>query len=87
MLSTRFTELVGCSAPIRGNGRTVESSSGCSRGKCGRGRDSLRIRIFLAGGALAAWQVGSRAEAIAAAQAGCEYLTAQGIAAGGHVRG
>jgi nitronate monooxygenase len=40
-----------------------------------------------AGGALAGWQVGSVAEAVAAAEAGCDYLVAQGIEAGGHVRG
>jgi nitronate monooxygenase len=39
------------------------------------------------GGALAGWQVGSVAEAVAAAEAGCDYLVAQGIEAGGHVRG
>ncbi len=45
------------------------------------------VKIVHAGGALAAWQVGSRAEAMAAAQAGCDYVTAQGSEAGGHVRG
>jgi NAD(P)H-dependent flavin oxidoreductase YrpB (nitropropane dioxygenase family) len=39
------------------------------------------------GGALAGWQVGSAAEAIAAEQFGCDYVIAQGIEAGGHVRG
>jgi NAD(P)H-dependent flavin oxidoreductase YrpB (nitropropane dioxygenase family) len=38
-------------------------------------------------GALAGWQVGSAAEAIGAAQAGCDYVVAQGTEAGGHVRG
>jgi nitronate monooxygenase len=38
-------------------------------------------------GALAAWQIGSREEAIAAAKAGCDLVIAQGIEAGGHVRG
>jgi NAD(P)H-dependent flavin oxidoreductase YrpB (nitropropane dioxygenase family) len=38
-------------------------------------------------GALAAWQVGSCAEAVAAAEAGCDFIVAQGIEAGGHVRG
>jgi NAD(P)H-dependent flavin oxidoreductase YrpB (nitropropane dioxygenase family) len=37
--------------------------------------------------ALVAWQVGSAAEAVAAADAGCDFLIAQGIEAGGHVRG
>jgi NAD(P)H-dependent flavin oxidoreductase YrpB (nitropropane dioxygenase family) len=40
-----------------------------------------------AGGALVSWQVGSRAEAVAAADAGCDFIIAQGIEAGGHVRG
>jgi nitronate monooxygenase len=39
------------------------------------------------GGALASWQVGSREEAVAAAEAGADLLVAQGIEAGGHVRG
>lgn len=38
-------------------------------------------------GALAAWQVGSTAEAVAAEQAGCDFVIAQGVEAGGHVRG
>lgn len=37
--------------------------------------------------ALACWQVGSEAEARAAADAGCDFIIAQGIGAGGHVRG
>lgn len=39
------------------------------------------------GGALVSWQIGSREEAIAAAEAGCDLIVAQGMAAGGHVRG
>ncbi|HEV2413355.1 MAG TPA: nitronate monooxygenase [Candidatus Dormibacteraeota bacterium] len=38
-------------------------------------------------GALVGWQVGSAAEAVAAAEAGCDYVIAQGTEAGGHVRG
>jgi len=38
-------------------------------------------------GAIAGWQVGSASEADAAATAGCDYVVAQGIEAGGHVRG
>jgi NAD(P)H-dependent flavin oxidoreductase YrpB (nitropropane dioxygenase family) len=38
-------------------------------------------------GALACWQVGSRDEAVAAAEAGCDLIVVQGIEAGGHVRG
>jgi nitronate monooxygenase len=39
------------------------------------------------GGALALWQVGSRDEALAAADAGCDAVVVQGVEAGGHVRG
>ena len=38
-------------------------------------------------GALCAWQVGSRDEAVAAQAAGCDFVVAQGREAGGHVRG
>jgi NAD(P)H-dependent flavin oxidoreductase YrpB (nitropropane dioxygenase family) len=38
-------------------------------------------------GALAGWQVGSVEEAKAAAGAGCDLVVAQGVEAGGHVRG
>jgi nitronate monooxygenase len=38
-------------------------------------------------GALASWQVGSTAEAMAAEVAGCDFIIAQGIEAGGHIRG
>ena len=38
-------------------------------------------------GALAGWQVGSVEEARAGADAGCDLIVAQGIEAGGHVRG
>ncbi|WP_377273396.1 NAD(P)H-dependent flavin oxidoreductase [Peterkaempfera sp. SMS 1(5)a] len=40
-----------------------------------------------AGGALAAWQVGSVEEAREAADAGCDFVVVQGAEAGGHVRG
>ena len=40
-----------------------------------------------AGGALASWQVGSIREAINAEKAGCDFIIAQGIEAGGHIRG
>lgn len=39
------------------------------------------------GGALAAWQVGSPGEALAAVECGCDFVVAQGVEAGGHVRG
>jgi nitronate monooxygenase len=38
-------------------------------------------------GALASWQVGSSAEALAGQEAGCDFVIAQGIEAGGHIRG
>lgn len=43
-------------------------------------------RVHL-GGALAAWQVGSAEEARVAVDAGCDFVVAQGIEAGGHIRG
>lgn len=49
--------------------------------------DPTLIELVHAHGALACWQVGSREEALAAAEAGCDFLIAQGIEAGGHVRG
>jgi NAD(P)H-dependent flavin oxidoreductase YrpB (nitropropane dioxygenase family) len=39
------------------------------------------------GGARAGWQVGSVTEARAARDAGCDVIIAQGMEAGGHVRG
>ena len=38
-------------------------------------------------GALVGWQVVSRTEAVAAEQVGCDFIIAQGMQAGGHVRG
>lgn len=49
--------------------------------------DPVLVDIVHAAGALACWQVGSRQEAVAAVKAGCDFLIAQGIEAGGHVRG
>jgi len=48
--------------------------------------EALVARVH-AGGALAGWQVGSAGEARAAAAAGCDLVVAQGVEAGGHVRG
>jgi nitronate monooxygenase len=45
------------------------------------------VQLGHSGGALVSWQVGSAEEARAAAGAGCDFLIAQGIEAGGHVRG
>jgi len=49
--------------------------------------DPTLVRLAHDGGALAAWQVGSRVEAVAAWEAGCDIVIAQGVEAGGHVRG
>jgi nitronate monooxygenase len=49
--------------------------------------DGELVDVVHAGGALAAWQVGSAAEAAAAESAGCDFVVAQGTEAGGHVRG
>jgi nitronate monooxygenase len=48
---------------------------------------ALVQRARRAGDALVAWQVGSAEEARAAADAGCDVVVAQGVEAGGHVRG
>ena len=152
MLTTRFTDLVGCSVPIQqaGMGRfarpplaaAVTNSGGLGQisiseyadsslmaaaldearqqtsgaiganvlgpdAESGEDREFItvaasRVRVvdfFWAdpdpslvelvhtGGALACWQVGSLAEAVAAERAGCDFIIAQGIEAGGHVRG
>lgn len=49
--------------------------------------DASLVRRVHDGGALAAWQAGSVGEARAAADAGCDFVVAQGSEAGGHVRG
>lgn len=49
--------------------------------------DTAVVKRIHAGGALAFWQVGSLDEALAAADAGCDVVVAQGVEAGGHVRG
>jgi NAD(P)H-dependent flavin oxidoreductase YrpB (nitropropane dioxygenase family) len=49
--------------------------------------DPAVVNRIHAGGALAFWQVGSVGEASAAADAGCDAVVAQGMEAGGHVRG
>jgi NAD(P)H-dependent flavin oxidoreductase YrpB (nitropropane dioxygenase family) len=49
--------------------------------------DPRTVERIHAGGALAFWQVGSVQEAKAAADAGCDVVVAQGVEAGGHVRG
>jgi nitronate monooxygenase len=49
--------------------------------------DRALVEIAHHKGALASWQVGSIEEAEAAVEAGCDLIVAQGIEAGGHVRG
>ncbi len=49
--------------------------------------DRTLVDAVHSAGALASWQVGSREEARAAEDAGCDFIIAQGIEAGGHVRG
>jgi NAD(P)H-dependent flavin oxidoreductase YrpB (nitropropane dioxygenase family) len=49
--------------------------------------DPAVVKRIHAGGALAFWQVGSLDEALAAADAGCDVVVAQGVEAGGHLRG
>jgi NAD(P)H-dependent flavin oxidoreductase YrpB (nitropropane dioxygenase family) len=47
--------------------------------------DRSLVDLVHRGGALACWQVGSREHAVAAVEAGCDFIIAQGIEAGGHV--
>src|SRR5882762_3689323 len=49
--------------------------------------DPELVRTVHEAGALASWQVGSVVEAIAAEKAGCDFIIAQGVEAGGHIRG
>lgn len=49
--------------------------------------DAALVEIVHRHGALACWQIGSHEEAVAAVAAGCDFLIAQGVEAGGHVRG
>jgi nitronate monooxygenase len=49
--------------------------------------DPELVKIVHDHGSLACWQIGSSNEAVAAAEARCDLIVAQGIEAGGHVRG
>jgi NAD(P)H-dependent flavin oxidoreductase YrpB (nitropropane dioxygenase family) len=49
--------------------------------------DPALVETVHRNGALVSWQVGAREEAVAAEQAGCDLIVAQGVGAGGHVRG
>ena len=45
------------------------------------------VQLVHDAGGLVSWQGGSREEALAAVDAGCDLIVAQGVGAGGHVRG
>jgi len=49
--------------------------------------DQSLVAAGHSGGALVSWQVGSAGEGRAAEAAGCDLVIAQGVEAGGHVRG
>ncbi len=49
--------------------------------------DAELVAMAHSGGALACWQIGSAADAAAAERAGCDFVIAQGVEAGGHIRG
>jgi NAD(P)H-dependent flavin oxidoreductase YrpB (nitropropane dioxygenase family) len=49
--------------------------------------DPVVVERIHDGGALAFWQVGSLDEGLAAGDAGCDAVVAQGVEAGGHLRG
>jgi nitronate monooxygenase len=49
--------------------------------------DAELVAFARQSGALVSWQVGSEDEARAAEQAGCDFVIAQGVEAGGHLRG
>ena len=49
--------------------------------------DAALVERVHAGGALASWQVGSTEQALAAQDAGCDLIVAQGVEAGGRLMG
>lgn len=49
--------------------------------------DAGLVELAHEGGSIVGWQVGSAGEAVAAVEAGCDFVVAQGVEAGGHVRG
>lgn len=49
--------------------------------------DQELVRLARSNNAIVGWQIGSAAEARAAVEVGCDFVVAQGIEAGGHVRG
>ena len=92
-MKTRFTELVGCRAPLQlaGMGEVGMPELAAARSRVieifWREPDAALVGRIHDAGALAGWQVGSLGEARAAAEAGCDIVVAQGVEAGGHVRG
>ena len=69
-------------------GEVTEAARGIAVAEFFWGRpDPDLVRAAHAGGALASWQVGSVDEARTAEAAGCDLVVAQGVEAGGHVRG
>ena len=52
-----------------------------------RDPDASLVKIVHSHGALACWQIGSKQEAKAAVDPGCDLIVAQGIEGGGHIRG
>ena len=52
-----------------------------------RDPDAKLVRAVHSQGALACWQIGSKKEATAAIDTDCDLIVAQGIEAGGHIRG
>jgi NAD(P)H-dependent flavin oxidoreductase YrpB (nitropropane dioxygenase family) len=89
-------ELLGTNRPIGVNFLVPFLDDGALESACGRvpyieffwGAPSRRrVDTVHAGGARAGWQVGSVDEALAAVDAGCDLVVAQGVEAGGHVRG
>lgn len=49
--------------------------------------DPELVKFAHEAGSLCSWQVGSVVEAMAAEKAGCDFIIAQGVEAGGHIRG
>jgi NAD(P)H-dependent flavin oxidoreductase YrpB (nitropropane dioxygenase family) len=77
--------------PALGQGKREEVELAASRARLVEffwaAPDPELVALVHAGGALAGWQVGSVEEARRAADAGCDLVVAQGVEAGGHVRG
>jgi hypothetical protein len=99
----RFTDLVGCRLPVQlaslGGPIGTPALAAAVSDAGGLGTipdvveffygdpDPVLVGLARAHGAVAGWQAGSAAECQAAVAAGCDFVTIQGIEAGGHVRG